>query len=150
MDSGGHSLTLTRVLPASREAVFAAWTTEEGVRRWMCPEGGSNPVVELDVRVGGAFRIDMLHGGDHTVHTGEYLEVTPPERLVFTWTSKYTHHLPTLVTLELRARGEETELTLTHARLPDAEAVERHSGGWARFVARLASAVHSDPDRTHA
>jgi uncharacterized protein YndB with AHSA1/START domain len=54
----------------------------------MCPESVSIPLVELDVRVGGAFRVDMLIDGAVVTHTGVYREVTPPEKLVFTWTSQ--------------------------------------------------------------
>src|SRR5215469_4893677 len=89
----GHTLTVTRLYTASREKVFNAWTTEESVRQWMCPEQGAVVLAELDVRVGGSFRVGMLVGGERTIHTGIYREIVPPERLVFTWTSKYTQQV---------------------------------------------------------
>jgi uncharacterized protein YndB with AHSA1/START domain len=52
-------LKITRILNATRQEVFAAWTDPASVKQWLCPEGASVVRVELDVRVGGAFRIDM-------------------------------------------------------------------------------------------
>ena len=131
-------LTITRVLPASPQAVFDAWTTAESVRHWMCPESTSIPLAELDVRVGGAFRVDMLVEGERLVHTGVYREIRPPEKLVFTWTSKNTQHRDTLVTVELRALGDKTELKLTQTLLPDDAATQQHAGGWTQIVEHLA------------
>src|SRR5438067_10143238 len=99
----GHVLKITRIIHASRQEVFEAWTTAESVKQWMCPEGASVSFVELDVRVGGAFRIDMHIDGTDMVHTGTYREVTPPEKLVFTWVSRHTHYRESLVTIELFA-----------------------------------------------
>jgi uncharacterized protein YndB with AHSA1/START domain len=80
------SLRVSRVIAAPRERVFAAWIDADSLRRFMCPGGGTVPRVELEPRVGGSFRIDMQHKDKDElwVHTGTYLEVSPPERLVFT------------------------------------------------------------------
>ena len=56
--ANGISLVLTRVLPASREKVFAAWTDKAMIKQWFCPsEGMTVPVAELEVREGGAYRL---------------------------------------------------------------------------------------------
>jgi len=136
-----HTLTITRILAASRQVVFDAWTNAESVRQWMCPEAGSVALAELDVRVGGTFRIDMLVHGARTVHTGVYREIRPPEKLVFTWKSQSTQQIATLVTVELRARGDQTELTLTQTRLPDDGAVQMHTRGWTQIMEHLAAFV---------
>jgi uncharacterized protein YndB with AHSA1/START domain len=60
-----------------RQEVFEAWTNAESVKQWMCPEGSSVSFVELDVRVGGAFRVDMHVDGVDTIHTGIYREIIP-------------------------------------------------------------------------
>lgn len=134
-----RALIITRVLSASRQAVFDAWTTAESVRIWMCPEAMSVALAELDVRVGGAFRVDMLINGDRVVHSGIYREVVPPERLTFTWRSRNTHDRDTLVTVELRALGDKTELRITQTLLPDEEAVRRHTRGWTQIAEHLAT-----------
>src|SRR5260221_12786589 len=92
--------------------------------QWMCPEGSSVSFVELDVRVGGAFRVDMHVDGADTIHTGIYREIIPPEKLVFTWVSKHTHYLEALVTLAILAHGKATVLILCPTLFPDDEADE--------------------------
>ncbi len=132
-------LKITRILNATPQEVFAAWTDPASVKQWLCPEGASVARVELDVRVGGAFRIDMQVQDDYVIHTGIYREIQAPERLVFTWVSKYTQHRETLVTVELFARGDQTELVLTQVQLPDEEARQRHALGWISIMAHLAT-----------
>lgn len=134
-----HVLKISRIIHAPRKAVFEAWTNAESVKQWMCLEGSSVSFVELDVQVGGAFRIDMHTDGADTVHTGIYREITPPEKLVFTWVSRHTHYRESLVTVELFAHGETTELVLNQMQLPDEEAAERHAAGWTALTEHLAA-----------
>ena len=126
-----------RRLPATPEAVFAAWTDADSLQAWMCPGTVHMTTAALDVRVGGCFRIVMHHAESETVHTGIYREIRPPERLVFTWISTATRDHTTLVTVELRPHDGGTELTLTHAGLPDEEAASSHESGWQSIAAKL-------------
>jgi uncharacterized protein YndB with AHSA1/START domain len=126
-------------MPARPSEVFAAWTTPERMATWMSPKGAAE--AEVDLRVGGRFRVIMVDA-DRLEHTGEYLEVDPPRRLVFTWASPYTGPEPSVVTVELHPHGDGTRLVLRHERLP-AEAVEGHRGGWGRMLERLAEVVGS-------
>lgn len=71
-------------------------------------------------------------------HTGEYVIVEPPSKLVFTWISASTGHRPTLVTVELLERGGACELVLTHERFTDPEQVGRHHSGWGQIAEKLA------------
>ena len=130
-------LRLLRVLPAPPEEVFAAWTDPVAVARWMCPGTIEETKAELDVRVGGRMRI-FMRGSDHEIdHVGEYVVVDPPRRLAFTWNSPETKGA-SLVTVVLEPQGQdETELTLTHERLPDEEAVQNHTRGWNACLALL-------------
>lgn len=133
-----HSLSLTRILPAGRQEVFDAWTTAAWVQQWMCPETVSIPLVELNARVGGAFRVDMLIDGAVVTHTGVYREVAPPEKLVFTWTSPNTLHCETLVTVILRALSDgRTELQLTQTLLPTEDTTQQHTRGWTQILDHL-------------
>ncbi len=132
-----QTLRMVRWLPATPEAVFAAWTDAESLQTWMCPTPVHMTTAELDVRVGGCFRIAMRHGDSETVHTGVYREIQPPQRLVFTWVSTTTRHHTTLVTVELRPRDAGTELILTHEGFPDADAAAQHNNGWQSIAAKL-------------
>jgi uncharacterized protein YndB with AHSA1/START domain len=77
-------LTITRVFDAPRELVFKAWTDTAHVAQWWGPKGFTNPVCEMDVRVGGAIRIHMrAPNGVVYPMTGVFKEISVPERLVF-------------------------------------------------------------------
>jgi uncharacterized protein YndB with AHSA1/START domain len=133
-----NRLVVRRLMPASRERVFAAWTDPEGMREWMCPGSVVSTEATLDVRVGGAFRIVMNNKDSRVEHTGEYKVVDPPSKLVFAWISENTDYQPTLVTVELLDRGKQCELVLTHERFPRPDKVEDHERGWTAIVDRLA------------
>jgi uncharacterized protein YndB with AHSA1/START domain len=77
-------IELTRVFDAPRELVFSLWTDPKHLAEWWGPHEFTNPRCEWDARPGGKIHVDM-RGPDGTVYpmTGEFLEVVPPERLVF-------------------------------------------------------------------
>lgn len=139
---GGSRLEIRRVLSAEPERVWSAWTEASSMSRWMCPGGVERAEVELDVREGGAFTIDMIEGEVVHHHTGRYIEVRRPERLAFTWVSPATKKEESVVTVELREVAEGTELTLVHERLPDDEAAEQHRGGWGSILEKLEGALN--------
>ena len=78
-----REIVLVRVLDATRDAVFAAWTDSDAFCQWFGPDGFSCTVREMDVRPGGRACFDMV-SRDGTVYTNrfDYLEVVPAERLV--------------------------------------------------------------------
>ena len=131
-----------RQIAVPRERVFEAWLDSESLAHWMRPADFTHASVTLDPRVGGGFRIVMEgrnDGGDYE-HRGEYLVIEPPSLLSFTWISKATAHMPTVVTIEFHERGTGTELVLTHRRLPPA-AIEPHRQGWTDIVRLLDEAL---------
>ena len=81
---GEGSVTIRRVFDAPRALVWRAWTDPRIMAQWFGPRTFTTPVCELDVRVGGALRI-VMHGPDGNDYPmkGEFREVVPPERLVF-------------------------------------------------------------------
>ena len=82
--SSEWDLVMTRVFDAPRELVFKAWTETKHVAQWWGPKRFTNPVCEMDVRMGGAIRIHM-RAPDGVVYpmTGVFQEIVVPERLVF-------------------------------------------------------------------
>lgn len=132
------TIRLSKMIPARREDVFNAWLDADGMRQWMCPGDIRKTEVDIDARVGGKYRI-LMHGNEGKYeHTGEYVEINPPERLAFTWVS---HNAAggSLVTIELRDIDGETELNLTHERLPSAESAAQHTSGWTSILDKLAA-----------
>jgi adenylate cyclase len=86
-----RQLTLRHLFSATPQAVFDAWLDPESLREWMCPGELTVGDVQVDARTGGAFRLVMRGQAGEVVHTGEYREICPPERLMFTWRSHATH-----------------------------------------------------------
>jgi uncharacterized protein YndB with AHSA1/START domain len=83
-----EQIVITREFDAPRDLVYRAWTTPELVRRWWSGQRGEMTVAEIDLRVGGAWRYVMIAEGGHEVaFHGEYREIVPNERLV--WTEVY-------------------------------------------------------------
>jgi uncharacterized protein YndB with AHSA1/START domain len=80
-----REFVITRVINASRQSVFRAWTDPRQLAHWWGPHGFTNPVCELDVRPGGAWRI-VMRSDDGVAYPlkGVYLEIVESERLVFT------------------------------------------------------------------
>ena len=146
------TLQLKRTYQATREKVFKAWTDPEALKQWFGPtDDFTTPIAEVDLRVGGKYRIQMKDpsGATHTA-VGAYREVKVPEKLVFTWSweagggcggSEGGAPIETLVTVEFRDRDGETEMILTHEQFPDAETRDKHNEGWTGCLDRLKKAV---------
>ena len=135
------TLNLRRVFKAEREKVFRAWTDPEELKKWWGPEGYATPSAEVDLRVGGKYRLGMrkLPHGEIIYLSGIYREVRPPERLVYTWRwEAQPEHGETLVTVEFREVGDSTEVVLTHERFPTEKARDDHNRGWSGCLDRLA------------
>ena len=134
-------LNVTRTFAAPRDKVYAAWTEPEHLKQWWGPEGVTAPVVEIDLRLGGRYRTCMrTPDGDRWVG-GEYTEVTPPERLVFTWQWEDDEAADTLVTVEFRDLGDMTEVSLTHERFDSVESRDHHRHGWTSSLDCLEKAL---------
>jgi uncharacterized protein YndB with AHSA1/START domain len=134
------SLTLSRSYPVAPEKVWRAWTDAEAVKRWWGP-GPIEPVsvAELDVRVGGRFRI-VFGGPDGKAHecAGVYREVVPHRRLVFTWTwPNSTPERESLVTITFHVAGKGTELVFLHEQLFDEKVRDDHKRGWSGSLDKL-------------
>ncbi len=129
----GEALRLSRRLKAPREAVFRAFTDPVALAKWFGPEGVQVTNVKVDLRPGGTY--SMVFGekdGESHGLSGVYREISPPERLVMTWTWDHGDMagMETLVTIEFGAAGAETELTLTHEKLPSRNSLDMHTQGW--------------------
>jgi len=142
-------LILTRVFDAPRDLVFDAWTDRDRLARWWGPKGFTNPVCEIEVRVGGAIRIHMrAPNGVVYPMTGVFREIDPPHRLVFTAAALDAAGDPMFevrnaVTFEEEAG--KTRLTLRATVLSTTAAAPQHLAGmetgWCLSLDRLASEV---------
>lgn len=132
------SLTIVRRMKASPERVFAALTRPELLVQWWGPDPTPPQHAESDLRVGGAWRVlfSTADGANRETY-GVYREIDPPRRLVFTfqWLGHFDGHM--LVSLDLVATADGTELTILHEQLEDVESVEAHRIGWHGTLDRL-------------
>lgn len=121
-------LVVTRTIDAPSRLVFDAFTKAELFRRWWIPASyGLNLVsCEMDVRVGGQYRLAFLHEGSTMEFFGTYLEVTPPSRLV--WTNEEGDAGQTVTTVTFEETDGKT-LLVVHDLYPSAEVVETGSTG---------------------
>jgi uncharacterized protein YndB with AHSA1/START domain len=140
-DQPADVVRLTRVIDAPREEVFRAWTEPEEIRRWWGPGDFSCPWAEVDLRPGGRYRLAMQPAaGDPFVVAGTYHEVDPPERLLYSWrweTGPAADGSESLVRVEFRDRGEQTELVLTHTDFPQSHGPAPYRMGWEGGLAKF-------------
>lgn len=132
------TVRVSRILPAAPDVVFEAWTKPEILAQWFVAGAAVRPdAVELDVRVGGTYRIAMRNGDAVFEHWGTYVAVEPPHRLAFTWSHEGMGDAETLVTIDFKPKGARTELVLTHEHLPSQDFANRHEAGWSNVLDSL-------------
>ena len=139
--AGNFKLELKRVIKASREKVYAAWTDPEQLKRWFGPEDVQTDELIADARVGGQFRWDLTNSeGEKMTMKGEYRELQPNKKIVFTWQwqddEDWQNHSST-VTVELYDHEGGTELRLTHDGLPNKQSRDGHTRGWSSALDKL-------------
>ena len=143
------TLILKRELKATPELAFRAWTTPEHIQQWMRPDPGMVvPLVKMDLRTGGKFRIQMKDpAGEFFTAVGEFREVKAPERLVYTWdwekdgggeAFREVEGKTSLITVEFLKRGTGTQFIMTHTRFAAKESRDSHALGWGNAVDSLA------------
>jgi uncharacterized protein YndB with AHSA1/START domain len=142
-----QEVTINRFIAAPRELVFRAWTSAAELAKWWGPAGFTNPVCEFDPQPEGAIYIEM-QGPDGVRYpmSGKVLEITPPERLVFSSSALDAGGqalFDVLSTIVLSEQDGGTQLSLqsqvTRCGGPDAEAyLAGMSEGWKQTIDRLA------------
>jgi len=135
-----RALHVERVLPASRDVVFAMLIDPSQFSRWWGPTGFTVPAVEIDARVGGVYRVEMQPPeGAAFVLSGEYLVVDPPERLVYTFV--YNEPDPddrdTVVTISLLDVDGSTQLAVDQGGFATEARRSLHDQGWTETIDRL-------------
>jgi uncharacterized protein YndB with AHSA1/START domain len=133
--SDSTAVRIERTFGAPAQAVFETWTSAEALSRWYPPGADwDTPVAEVDLRVGGRLRIVMRSpDGEEFGGGGEFREITPPTRLVFTWAWDRPDVAagPQLVEVDFTEHPDgTTTVVLTNRGLPDKASRESHREGW--------------------
>jgi len=158
--ASGLILRMTRTFDAEPERVFAAWTDPEAFGSWFGPAGMKTVQCEVDPKVGGVWRLmgegKNLPGRDtadlvRPTVSGKYLEIEPPNRLVFTfaWHEKDDFASPrgqeSVVTLQFKPVGERTEMLFTQAVFKDQPTLAAHNRGWTESFDKLGELLRRAP-----
>jgi uncharacterized protein YndB with AHSA1/START domain len=131
------SLTLVRRIKARPSVLFDLLVTAEGISQWWGPDAGPVLFAKSDPRVGGRYQLRFRRlVGDEFETSGEFLEVTPPERVRMTWQWAGDTE-SSLIEMVLRPIPEGTELTFTQSRLPDEATARGHEKGWSGSLDKL-------------
>jgi uncharacterized protein YndB with AHSA1/START domain len=131
------TVRLERTYDATAEAVFDAWTNPEVLRRWWKANPGWNDAeAEVDLRVGGAYRLAMRdpEAGEDYVVRGTYREISRPDRLVYSWawegTGPYAGHESEVAVSFMEQEPGRTTVVIEHAGLLDDSSRAAHRRGW--------------------
>ncbi|MBM2846979.1 MAG: Activator of Hsp90 ATPase 1 family protein [Bacteroidetes bacterium] len=139
------TLIMKRTFAVPRSRVFEAWTKPEMLKQWFTASAEYvSPLAEIDLRIGGRFRMAMKHITKGTTHTatGVYREIRPPDRLVFTWEWEgETENGQSLVTIELRDAGASTEMIFKQEFFPSKKIRDDHEKGWTGCFGNLTRLV---------
>jgi uncharacterized protein YndB with AHSA1/START domain len=141
------TIRLHRVLRAPPERVYRAFLDADAMAKWLPPNGFTGKVHHADLKVGGTFRMSFTNFSTGASHAfgGEYLELTPHERIRYT--DRFDDpNLPgtILVTVTLRAVSCGTELGVVQEGIPDVIPAEACYLGWQESLVLLAKLVEAE------
>jgi uncharacterized protein YndB with AHSA1/START domain len=132
-----YLVTVRREIAAPAEDLFDAWLDEKSLGSWLRPTGIRETRAETDPREGGTFRIVMVNDESSIVHSGTYLEIDRPRRLVFTWSSPATRFRDSVVTVTFQPSSSSTVVEIHQVGLQDGEAQASHHAGWSDVLREL-------------
>lgn len=137
-------LVVRRTIRATPEVLFAAWTQPSHLVKWWGPSGVECVEAQVDLRVGGAYRIaNRFPDGRVVWISGDFESIDPPRTLIYTWQLDGSAGAPERVTVRFDARGDATEVVITHERIADPETRRGHEAGWDGCLDGLAAYVRT-------
>jgi len=141
---GGESLVtlrVTRSFTATPERVFDAWLDPNTAGKWLfAAPNGLMVRVDIDARIGGKFVFVDRRDGEDVEHTGEYLEIDRPRRLVFTFSVPKYSSVVTRVAIDIAPTETGCDLSLTHDGVLPEWATQSESG-WTMILEGLGRAL---------
>jgi uncharacterized protein YndB with AHSA1/START domain len=127
----GITLVVRRVIRASAARLFEVWTKPEHLLAWWGPRPVTCESAEVDLRVGGQYRIvNRLPDGKTITIAGDFRQIDSPNKLVYTWCMADGVEESSLVTVRFEARAQGTEVIIVHEQIPSDPVRESHVGGW--------------------
>jgi uncharacterized protein YndB with AHSA1/START domain len=133
------ALVVRRTIRARPETLFAAWTDPQQLTRWWGPESVVCTAAEIDLRVGGRYRIaNRMPDGSMLWIAGEFELIEPPSRLIYSWRLEIPGAGVERVTISFVPRDSATEVIVTHERIASVAARTQHESGWIGCLVGLA------------
>jgi uncharacterized protein YndB with AHSA1/START domain len=124
-------LIVRRSIRASPERIFDAWTQPKHLKKWWGPISVECVDAEVDLRVGGRYRIaNQFPDGKILWICGEFEAIERPHKLVYTWRVGADEAAEERVTVTFETRGEETEVIVAHELIPTTAMRDMHEQGW--------------------
>ncbi|MEK0154692.1 SRPBCC domain-containing protein [Arthrobacter oryzae] len=139
-ETGGLILNLECILAAPPEDIFRMLTDSDALSQWWGPHGFTLPAVDLNLTEGGRYRFRMTPPDGEPFHlAGEFLEIDPPWRLVYTfrWEEPTPDDRETVVDLALHSDGKGTRLALSQGPFLTEERLALHRSGWTESFEKL-------------
>jgi len=148
-------LTQTRIIRASRARVYEAWTDPEILKEWFGPAGRHCPNAAMDVRVGGAYRIEVMPDAPtpsasgtaceqgRSAAIGSFTKVVPNELLQFTWSPDWNLGEKSVVTVSLKDVEGGTAVTILHEGFLTEGSRDGHGQGWAGCLDKLTAKLQN-------
>lgn len=150
-EPGADPIIVEGYFAASPEAVFRAWTDPDTVVKWFGPNPGSALSAEIELQIGGFWRIVLFDDGETTMgFEGRYLEIEHNRRLVLSW-AKFTDNVSQVpmvrqmsrVEINLEPNGDGTDMRVVHSAIEDPELRIGFSGGWQHGLENLQSLLNA-------
>jgi uncharacterized protein YndB with AHSA1/START domain len=130
-ESASVEVRVNRIIAASAQQLFEAWTAADQLCKWWGPPGGSCLSADVDARPGGKYRIDnLLADGSVVTIEGVFLKVEAPHLLSYTWRLTSGPVAPELVTVTFTEADGRTEVAVIHQHVTDPAARIEHGRGW--------------------
>ncbi len=124
-------LVVRRLIDATPERLFKAWTSPSELLSWWGPRAMRCTCAEIDLRVGGRYRIcNSTADGKTVVITGRFELVRPPSKLVYDWSIESENIFSERVTVLFKSHKAGTEVVVTHERIATERLKEGHARGW--------------------
>jgi uncharacterized protein YndB with AHSA1/START domain len=138
------TLIVRKTIRGTAERLFEAWTKPEQLKQWWGPEIVECTEAHVDLRVGGRYRIaNRFPDGNILWISGEFIAIEEPRKLVYTWGLE--PNVPSeRVSVMFKSLGAETEVIVTHERIPTVEARNMHEQGWVGCLDGLSNYVTRD------
>jgi uncharacterized protein YndB with AHSA1/START domain len=138
--SSAVAVVIRKTIAATAEILFDAWTKPAKMKEWWGPGEVRCVDVEVDLRVGGRYRIaNQFPDGKVIWISGEYESIERPHKLVYTWVVEPNVEPIERVTVQFKSRDRATEVIIIHEQIPDASTRDRHEAGWHGCLEGLAN-----------